>query len=210
MQWIRRFAQGYRTFRQNYFEEHQRLFHELRSGQEPKVMLVACCDSRVEPAIILDSEPGDLFIVRNIANLIPPYEPDSHRHGTSAALEFAVNNLGVNHVVVMGHAECGGIAAALAGEFGTATEFIGPWVSSIGPLRDAVIDEAGSRPASEQQRLLEQRSIVHSLENLATFPFVSQRMAEGELFIHGWYFDIHTGDLLAYDPEAGRFGPLPF
>jgi carbonic anhydrase len=210
MRWIRRFAQGYRNFRLNYFEENNRLFSELRSGQSPKVMLVACCDSRVEPAIILGSEPGDLFIVRNIANLIPPYEPDEHHHGTSAALEFAVKNLGVNHVVVMGHAECGGIAAALAGELGGETEFIGPWVSMVGPIRDAVVEEAGSRPVSEQQRLLEQRSIAHSLENLRTFPFVRERMAQGELFIHGWYFDIHTGDLLAYDADKEAFGPLPF
>lgn len=209
-QWIRRFAQGYRSFRQNYFETNRALFKELSDGQAPKVMLVACCDSRVEPAIILDSGPGDLFIVRNIANLIPPYQPDSFYHGTSAALEFAVNNLGVSHIVVMGHAECGGIRAALAGEVGGETEFIGPWVSMISPIRDEVVHDCGGRPESEQQRMLEQRSIVYSLRNLGSFPFVAEHMKAGTLFIHGWYFDIHTGDLLAYDGEKDAFGPLPF
>jgi carbonic anhydrase len=207
---IRRIAEGYRAFRETYFEEHRETFERLRDGQSPKVMLVACCDSRVEPAIILDSGPGDLFIVRNIANLIPPYEPDSHHHGTSAALEFAVKNLEVNHIVVMGHAECGGIRAALAGEVGGETQFIGPWVSMIAPIRNGVLRETAGRPQEEQQRLLEQRSIVQSLENLATFPFVAERVADGRLYVHGWYFDIHSGDLLAWDPQTGGFGPLPF
>ena len=208
--WIRRFAQGYRAFRQNYFETHRGLFEQLRDGQNPKVMLVGCCDSRVEPSIILDAQPGDLFIARNIANLIPPYEPDMHHHGTSAALEFAVKNLGVNHIVVMGHAECGGIRAALAGELGGESQFIGTWVSMIGQARDAVLQEAGDRPIAEQQRLLEQRSIVQSLKNLDSFPFVVERVKDGTLFVHGWWFDIHSGDLLAYDPATGKFGPLPF
>jgi carbonic anhydrase len=210
MHWIRRFAQGYRGFRQNYFEENRQLFQQLSDGQAPKVMLVGCCDSRVEPALILDAGPGDLFIVRNIANLIPPYEPDMHHHGTSAALEFAVKNLGVSHIVVMGHAECGGIRAALAGEVGGETQFIGTWVSMISPIRDAVLKEAGDRPQAEQQRLLEQRSIVRSLQNLDSFPFVVERVQSGDLFVHGWYFDIHSGDLLAYDPATGAFGALPF
>jgi carbonic anhydrase len=208
--WIRRFAQGYRTFRENYFENHRQLFEQLRDGQAPKVMLVGCCDSRVEPAIILDAEPGDLFIARNIANLIPPYEPDMHHHGTSAALEFAVKNLGVNHIVVMGHAECGGIRAALMGEVGGESQFIGTWVSMIRQARDAVMKEAGDRPVAEQLRLLEQRSIVQSLKNLDSFPFVVERVREGSLFVHGWWFDIHTGDLLAYNPETDEFGALPF
>jgi carbonic anhydrase len=207
---IRRFAQGYRTFRQNYFVEHRQLFEQLRDGQSPKAMLISCCDSRVEPALILDAGPGDLFVARNIANLIPPYEPDSHHHGTSAALEFAVKNLGVNHIVVMGHAECGGIRAALMGELAGESEFIGTWVSMIAPIRDAVMKEAGSRPQAEQQRLLEHRSIVSSLRNLDTFPFIVERVKEGTLFLHGWWFDIHTGDLLAYDPATDAFGPLPF
>jgi carbonic anhydrase len=210
MQWIRRFAQGYRGFRQNYFEKNRQLFQQLSDGQSPKVMLVSCCDSRVEPSLILDAGPGDLFIARNIANLIPPYEPDMHHHGTSAALEFAVKNLGVNHIVVMGHAECGGIRAALAGEVSGETQFIGTWVSMIAPARDAVLKEAGDRPLAEQLRLLEQRSIVRSLQNLDSFPFVVERVQSGELFVHGWWFDIHSGDLLAYDPEKDAFGPLPF
>ncbi|MEN3974403.1 carbonic anhydrase [Emcibacter sp. SYSU 3D8] len=208
--WIRRFAQGYRSFRQNYFEKNRQLFQQLRDGQTPKVMLVSCCDSRVEPSLILDAGPGDLFIARNIANLIPPYEPDMHHHGTSAALEFAVKNLGVSHIVVMGHAECGGIAAALAGELAGESQFIGTWVSMISPIRNAVLKEAGDRPVAEQQRLLEQRSIVQSLRNLDSFPFVVERVQAGSLFIHGWWFDIHSGDLLAYDSASDAFGPLPF
>jgi carbonic anhydrase len=209
-QWIRRFAQGYRAFRQNYFENNRGLFEQLRDGQNPKVMLVGCCDSRVDPSIILDAQPGDLFIARNIANLIPPYEPDMHHHGTSAALEFAVKSLGVSHIVVMGHAECGGIRAALTGEVEGESQFIGTWVSMIGQARDAVLREASERPVAEQQRLLEQRSIVQSLRNLDSFPFVVDRVREGTLLIHGWWFDIHSGDLLAYDAATDTFGPLPF
>jgi carbonic anhydrase len=209
-QWIRRFAQGYRAFRQNYFENNRGLFEQLRDGQNPKVMLVGCCDSRVDPSIILDAQPGDLFIARNIANLIPPYEPDMHHHGTSAALEFAVKSLGVSHIVVMGHAECGGIRAALTGEVEGESQFIGTWVSMIGQARDAVLREASERPVAEQQRLLEQRSIVQSLRNLDSFPFVVDRVRDGTLLIHGWWFDIHSGDLLAYDAATDTFGPLPF
>ncbi len=209
-QWIRRFAQGYRAFRENYFEKNRQLFEQLRDGQAPKVMLVGCCDSRVEPALILDAGPGDLFIARNIANLIPPYEPDMHHHGTSAALEFAVRNLGVSHIVVMGHAECGGIRAALMGELAGESQFIGTWVSMIAPIRNAVLRDAADRPIAEQLRLLEQRSIVQSLKNLDSFPFVVERVAAGTLFIHGWWFDIHSGDLLAYDPAKDAFGALPF
>ena len=209
-QWIRRFAQGYRAFRQNYFENNRGLFEQLRDGQNPKVMLVGCCDSRGDPSIILDAQPGDLFIARNIANLIPPYEPDMHHHGTSAALEFAVKSLGVSHIVVMGHAECGGIRAALTGEVEGESQFIGTWVSMIGQARDAVLREASERPVAEQQRLLEQRSIVQSLRNLDSFPFVVDRVRDGTLLIHGWWFDIHSGDLLAYDAATDTFGPLPF
>ncbi len=208
--WIRRFAQGYRAFRQNYFEKNRQLFQQLCDGQEPKVMLVSCCDSRVDPSIILGAGPGDLFVARNIANLIPPYEPDMHHHGTSAALEFAVKNLDVSHIVVMGHAECGGIRAALAGELAGESQFIGTWVSMIAPIRNMVLKEAGSRPMAEQQRLLEQRSIVQSLKNLDSFPFVVERVKAGTLFVHGWWFDIHSGDLLAYDAATDSFRPLPF
>ena len=202
---------GYGRFRNGYFANNRELFERLSTeGQSPKTMVVSCCDSRVEPAIILDSGPGDLFVVRNVANLVPPYGPDAGLHGTSAALEFAVRGLGVESIVVMGHAQCGGIQALLHGDVAAipGEQFIGAWVSITDKSRERVLREHEGEPEHVQQKALEQRSIVTSLENLTSFPFIAERVAAGTLGLHGWYFDIENGQLLAYESETDSFVPL--
>ena len=170
-------------------------------------MIVSCCDSRVEPALILDAAPGDLFVVRNVANLIPPYGPDAGYHGTSAALEFGVKGLGVEHIVVMGHSQCGGIHALLHGEVSAlpGDEFIGQWVSITDATRRQVLADHPNAPDAEKQKALEQRSISTSLGNLRSFPFIAERETAGTLSLHGWYFDIDSGDLMIYRVERDSF-----
>lgn len=201
---------GYRAFRERaYAPGESRLAELARRGQSPKVMIVGCADSRVDPATIFGAEPGDLFVVRNVANLIPPCEPDSAYHGTSAALEFAVEGLGVENIVILGHTLCGGIDALLRGAVPTGTAgFIARWMAMAEPARADVLARQAASPAEVQARALEQRSIVHSLDNLRGFPFVRARLDADRLKVHGWLLDIADGSLLAYDESAGRFVPL--
>jgi len=209
MKGIEAIERGYLTFRDGYFEENRNLFEALAAkGQSPQVMIISCCDSRVEPSLIFGAEPGDLFVVRNVANLVPPYEPDSHYHGTSAALEFAITSLKVRHIIILGHEQCGGINALLSGAVDSETSFIGKWMSVAEEARQIVQKTHPDLPESQQQRALEHRSIVRSLQNLRQFPFISEAIDAGVLWLHGWHFDIGTGDLLAYDPETDQFKAL--
>ena len=174
-------------------------------GQSPDVMLIACSDSRVDPALLLDSEPGELFIARNVANLVPPYGPDDGLHGTSAALEFAVRDLKVSHIVVLGHSACGGIGALRAARSGTPNirEFIAPWMEIASEACPCGAD--GSVPA---QNDVEQDSIRISLRNLATFPWIAERIAAGDLKLHGWWVDLEQGHLCAVDPDSADVNEL--
>lgn len=210
MEEIDKLVRGFARFRRRYFQQEPALFDHLRrEGQSPKVLVIACCDSRVDPALITDANPGDLFVVRNVANLVPPYETGGQRHGTSAALEFAVRCLRVRHVVVMGHAHCGGIRALVRGMDGDAGEFIVPWMSAARRARDEVLKRMPQADADAQARAVEQAAIRTSLDNLLTFPWVKERVERGELDLHGWYFDIDEGQLLRYDSRAGAFDILP-
>ncbi|MFN3232450.1 MAG: carbonic anhydrase [Alphaproteobacteria bacterium] len=211
MEWIRRVARGYESFREGYYEENRALFEELATkGQSPRVMVISCCDSRVEPSVILGAEPGDLFVVRNVANLVPPYEPDSHYHGTSAALEFAVKNLKVRHIVILGHAQCGGVKAALTGTVDPETSFIGKWMSLTDAIRDDVVKNHADEPFEDQLLELEHQSISQSVAHLKQFPFIADAVEAEDLYLHGWHFDIHSGELLALNHSDGDFEPLPF
>lgn len=201
-----RLAEGYRAFRGlRYPTEEERYRRLAETGQKPQIMIIGCCDSRVSPEVIFDAGPGEIFVVRNVANLVPPYSPDGELHGTSAALEFAVAALKVRHVVVMGHGRCGGIRAALdESEPLTPGDFIGRWMSLVAGEAERIRSDPGV-PHEHRARALEHAAVRLSIENLKTFPCVSQRMAKGSLRLHGAWFDVSEGELHVLDPRSGRF-----
>ena len=189
---IKKFIAGFRRFQEKYFNEDLDLFEKLRHGQNPKALIVACADSRVDPTLLMGTEPGDVFVVRNVANLVPPYEPDGSFASVPAALEFGVLSLAVEHIIVLGHAQCGGIHALMQGT-SPGSEFIGKWVGIAQPARERVLAELPAKPPALQARACEQAAILVSLENLMTYPWIAQRVALGEIHLHGWYFDIAHG-----------------
>ena len=196
---------GFKGFQKEYFEGDNRLYASMKNGQPAKTLMIACCDSRVDPAILTGCNPGDLFIVRNVANLIPPCGDDGHYHGTSAALEFAVNSLNVENIIIMGHANCGGINALWEGDGGESSQFIQPWISIAQRAKDKVKLECNNLSPEKQLIACEQEAILVSLENLLSFSFIKERVELGVLSIHGWYFDIKGGDILTYEPQQNRF-----
>lgn len=198
---------GYRRFRSDSYIAQKARFDALSSeGQAPPVMIISCCDSRVDPATVFDTVPGQVFALRNVANLVPPYEPGGGLHGASAAIEFGVVGLGVRHIVVLGHGQCGGIKAALeGGDLGTPRRsFIDDWMGIVSEARDAVLEHQHDDP----QLALEQEAIKVSLSNLRTFPFIAESETSGSLKLHGAWFAISSGALHVLDEEAGRFGPV--
>ncbi len=204
-------VEGYKQFLGEKYPKQADLYRALaETGQSPKTMIIACCDSRADPGVIFSAGPGEIFVVRNVANLVPPYEPHGDYHGTSAALEFAVNGLEVETILVMGHARCGGINAFLSGLHDPADQpgFIDRWMSLLNPARDEVLQLARDKSKEELQQAVEHTSIRHSLENLMTFPWIRERVADGRLSLRGAYFDIADATLLALDPESGTFEPL--
>ncbi|WP_061937746.1 carbonic anhydrase [Aureimonas sp. AU22] len=198
---------GYRSFVQGrYLQETQTYRALARDGQTPETMVIACCDSRAAPETIFGAGAGELFVARNVANLVPPYNPDGEFHGTSAALEFAVQALKVRNIVVMGHGRCGGIKAALTTDAEPLSpgDFIGKWMSILQPVADTVAANELMTPG-ERQTALERISIRTSIANLRTFPYIAAREAAGELGLFGAWFDISTAELWAMDPETGDF-----
>jgi carbonic anhydrase len=197
---------GYRNFMSGRFSAETSRYKNLaEKGQTPETMVIACCDSRSAPETIFDSGPGELFVLRNVANLIPPYEPDGEYHSTSAALEFAVQTLKVKNIVVMGHGRCGGIRAALdPGEPLSPGDFIGKWMSLVAPVAKDVAENK-LMTAGERQTALERISIRYSISNLRTFPCVKILEQKGRLSLHGCWFDISTGELWVMDSQTGDF-----
>jgi len=195
---------GFKRFHQNYFNDDSRLYDSMKNGQPAKTLMIACCDSRVDPAIITDCDPGDLFTIRNVANLVPPSDCDGHHHGTSAALEFAINNLEVENIIVMGHANCGGIKALWDGE-AMSSQFIQPWMAIAQAAKDKVISDYPNASEAEKIKACEQESILVSLENLLEFSCVKERLEKGVLSLHGWYFDIPLGEIYSYNTESNTF-----
>ncbi|MDZ4201161.1 MAG: carbonic anhydrase [Gallionella sp.] len=204
---IVKFIAGFERFQDKYFGHDRSLFDQLRLVQRPRTMVIACCDSRVDPATITGAEPGEMFVVRNVANLVPPYEPGGNFASVPAALEFAVQSLEVEHIIVLGHAHCGGIHALMSGAE-PGGEFIGKWVSIAQRARERVFAELPSKSPALQERACEQAAILISLENLMTYPWIAQRMEAGSLHLHGWYFDIAQGELLGYSPHNTAFETL--
>lgn len=196
-------ANGYAKFRQFKYARHAQRYMELAvKSQKPSTMVIACCDSRAAPETIFDASAGELFVVRNVANLVPPYAPDGERHSTSAALEFAVHGLGVQHILVMGHGRCGGIASVVGDSNPLSrSDFIGKWMSSVRDVADANPCPHGCSDL-EHTMLVERASIVQSLNNLNSFPWVSALESRGELSVHGVWFDVALGELYVYDVAA--------
>jgi carbonic anhydrase len=201
-----RLLEGYRAFTNQRLPTEQSRFRELSErGQSPEVMVIGCCDSRVSPEVIFDVGPGELFVLRNIANLVPIYQPDANAHGVSAALEYAVTVLRVKHIVILGHAQCGGIRAFVDKiEPLTPGDFIGRWMSMfIKP--GEVVEQREHESMAEFVTRIEKAAVFRSLENLMTFPFVRTRVESGELQLHGAYFGVAEGSLFVLDRETKQF-----
>ena len=208
-----RLTKGYRAFLEGRFAVERGRYQSLAgSGQAPSIMVIGCVDSRVSPEVIFDAAPGELLVARNVANLVPRYEPPSeedpsHQHGTSAALEFAVRALKVRHIVVLGHAFCGGIRAFVSEDAPlSSSDFIGRWMSQIAPAAEEVTEPKGETDSYLRQ--LEFASVELSLRNLMTFPFVKGAVEKGELSLHGAFFGVASGKLLVRSPKTGVFEPV--
>jgi carbonic anhydrase len=201
---------GYRSFATQRLPQEQSRYRDLSErGQAPQVMVIGCCDSRVSPEAIFDAGPGELFVVRNVANLVPPYTPDGAVHGVSAALEFAVQVLRVQHIVVLGHAQCGGVKAYVQeGEPLSPGDFIGKWMEMIAPAARNV-GPRDAMPMDEFVNRIEKASVIKSLENLMTFPCINILAGRGKLSLHGAYFGVARGELSVLDPATKTFRPMP-
>ena len=215
---------GIKGFQDRYYHQDPERMKELsEQGQSPRVLLIACSDSRVDPAILTGAQPGDLFVIRNVANLVPPFELEGHVDGARAAIEYAVRDLKVNHIVGLGHASCGGIKALLGSVSGHKIErdFIGSWVSIAlagcsrylhNPngkgLDGQGMNELDVTTLCQHQHLTERAAIRGSLANLTTYPWIEERIKSGDLKLHGWWFDLETGDLWCTDAENTSFLPV--
>jgi carbonic anhydrase len=211
MSYLEQLIDGYRRFRENDWAGERERWSELAEGQSPQVMILSCADSRVEPAQIFDARPGEMFVVRNIAALAPPYETSAGFHGVSAALEFAVTQLNVGEILVMGHGMCGGCSAALTGQFDDRRhgqgQFIADWVRMLDRARDTV--RARHSELDRQAFLdMEQEAVKVSLKNLRTFPWIADRERAGQLKLHGAHFSIAEGRLYVLDEAEGDFRPV--
>ncbi len=198
---MEKFIAGYRKFRSTYFRENEDFILDLMAkGQKPAALMIACSDSRIDPSLKFDVAPGEMFIVRNVANLVPPFESGGKYHGTSAALEFAVRALEVEHVIVMGHARCGGIHSLMNNPRGG--DFVGAWMTIADEARAKAV--AANLPPAEAQRMCEHEAVKVSLANLLTFPWVKDAVDAGKLTLHGWYFDLGTATLYTLN-ASGKF-----
>lgn len=205
---VSKFLTGFKRFQQSYLGEQHDLFSQLiQQGQHPRALMIACCDSRCDPALLTDCDPGDMFVVRNVANLVPPHVQATYFAATTSAIAFAVHNLEVEHIIVMGHAQCGGIRALMEHKTPTCNEeeLIAKWLGIAEDARQQVLHEFQDKPMQILTHACEQSAILVSLENLMSYPWISSRVYQGKLALHGWYFDMQTGELYEYRPESGAF-----
>ncbi len=202
---------GYANFRAGRYTEEAERYKKLGEGlQKPTTMIIACCDSRAAPETIFDAGPGEIFVMRNVANLVPPYAPDGKHHATSAAMEFAVLALEVKNIVVMGHGRCGGIRAVVDGSGPLSSgDFIGKWMSDVQDVADAVRQDHNHDHGHDLQTAVEHASVEHSLANLRTFPWLRLRENKGELTVNGAWFDIALGELHVYDEDTRKWSLIP-
>jgi len=208
---VSRLTSGYHKFKSQYFQDSRKLYEDLvKNGQSPKIMVIACSDSRVAPSIILNALPGELFVVRNVANLVPPFNEDSKPHGTSAALEFAVLSLQVTDIIVLGHSYCGGIKALLKSpeqSDSTKNSFVTHWMGIATRAREETLKLCQNQPFEQQAKFCEEQTLLLSLKNLLTFPWIHKRVSEGTLSLHAWHFDLSTGMMRQYDPALEKLAP---
>ena len=197
---------GHQRFREGYYQQNKQKLSKLaKQGQSPKIAIVSCSDSRVDPTTILDCEPGDLFVIRNVANLIPPCESCDNFHGTSAALEYAVNGLQVESIIVLGHSQCGGIKALIdTPPSSTPETFISKWMKQLADVRNEIL-EHNNDTAEMHYHDCEQKGIIQSLDNLMSFPWVRERVNSGKLHLHGWHYDLNNGALFAKRSDSDEF-----
>src|SRR5258708_23526957 len=210
---LERLLKGFADFRLGYYREHLELFERLASeGQSPRILIVGCADARVDPGILTQTRRGDIFTVRNVGAMVPPAQlpPDRRHHGTSSAIEYAVRGLNVEHVVILGHALCGGIAALVDGRDGVFANFayLSSWTSIAQDVRDSLMRELKDRPREEIVRAVEQAAVINSVSNLMTFPWIAERIAAGTLVLHAWWFNLTKGQLYAFNPASAVFEPV--
>lgn len=211
---LQKLIQGYKNFQIEYFKNPKnKLYQDLtEKGQSPKTMVIACSDSRVDPTIILNTEPGDLFVVRNVANLVPPCENNQGYHGTSAALEFAVQTLEVNHIIILGHSYCGGIRELLEHPEHLTdikeNSFLRSWMHIAEAARENAIEKSQNLSFDELAKCCERESLGASLQNLLSFPWVNEKVEKGELVLHAWHFDLKTGTIHQLNQSTNQFEPL--
>ncbi len=205
----KRLQDGYDNFRAGRYLQEAERYRQLGEGmQKPTIMIIACCDSRAAPETIFDAGPGEIFVMRNVANLVPPYAPDGKHHATSAAIEFAVLSLGVTSIVIMGHGRCGGIRAVVdKSEPLSSGDFIGQWMNDVRDVADAVRGDHDH--SHDLQTAVEHASVEHSLANLRTFPWLRMRENKREVTIHGAWFDIALGELHVYDEDLRSWSLIP-
>ncbi|NQY51152.1 MAG: carbonic anhydrase [Piscirickettsiaceae bacterium] len=200
-----KFLDGFKRFKEDYFGNDVKLYNRMINNQPAKTMMIACCDSRVDPAILTDCDLGDLFTIRNLANLVPLCERAGHLQGISAALEFAVNELKVENIIIMGHSDCGGIKVLWNNYGMVQSRYIDDWVSIAQPAKERVQKNFSSSSSRIQIKECEQQAILVSLNNLLTFPYIKKGVENGLLHLHGWYFDIAEVELLSYNFSAVKF-----
>ena len=204
------FGKGHQAFKEVKFKKNQERFEKLvKEGQNPKALFIGCSDSRVMPGLITGSKPGDLFIVRNIGNFVAPFQPDADYHATASAIEYAVSILGVSDIIVCGHSDCGAIASLFQNIEATEENIHTiKWLELGEEAKNEALLAYNHAPKNELLRYTEQISVVYQLDNLLTYPAVKRRVDEGKLFLHGWHYEIETGNICYYDDETFEFKAL--
>ncbi|QDK38198.1 carbonic anhydrase [Bdellovibrio sp. NC01] len=203
---VNKLVSGFHKFRTKYFLKDTELYHQLSTeGQSPKTLIIGCSDSRVDPALLTQANPGDIFVIRNVANLVPPYEVGGGFHGVSSAIEFAVNGLKVENIIVIGHEQCGGINALLKGNTSRTDSFISSWVDIAKEAKIEVLRELPNAPEKVQLDACAKKAVLISMENLMSFPFIQERMQNHGLKIYGWFFELEQGRMLEFNYEQRKF-----
>ena len=199
--------QGFSRYQQRYFGDDAALYEQLKAGQKPTTLVIGCCDSRVHPPALLGTEPGEMFVVRNVANLVPPFDPNSEHASVAAALEFAVQVLQVKRVIVLGHEGCGGIRGLMDDSAPNGSS-LAKWLDIAQTAKQAAVTAFRKNPQRDAYEICEQMALLVSLSNLLSYPWLAEKVAEGAVQVDGWYFDMRSGSLSGYDSDRGEFVSL--